>query len=673
MAIFSWLNDYRVPQYFRWADLLASKNWEERCGRYPKSRRRHRPIRTPQVLTMKPELTAVYFAVAVVVTAAVPRAEEPKSQPVTMVEKAGSVVLDNGIISIEIAKQTGRPLSITYQGTSLLGGPCYLNWHAEEEEDMDDGDQGSKQDNSESFTRITAGQFRVRIDPTANGGGAAEVSITQKFSGRGPPFDVELHYVLRRGDSGYYNYAVFEHPQGYPAGKLSSARMLFRLNGDVFDFMTIDDRRRRFMPDPNTPYKSLGPKESRMMTAGPFQGLVEDKYLSYADAGEHFVHGWTGSKSGIGFWILYGSTEDQNGGPTKQHNTAHFPHAIMKILTCSHYGAAPVTVGTEHWQKIYGPWMVYINAGGDQDQLWLDAKRKSASEQDAWPYAWMRNPLYPPASERGTVGGRLHLSDPQDPKASPSDAWVGLAAPKPDWQQQSNGYQYWVRAGKDGSFSIPNVRAGSHTLYAFVDGVMDEFRCDDVNVAKNQVADLGTLEWNPVRYGRQLWQIGTPDRTAKEFRHGDDYRQWGLPQKYASEFPRDVQFVIGESDERIDWNFAQCTVQKNGGWVGSNWKILFELADSPKPGTATLRIAIAAAHKAVLRISVNDTVVGSRRFNTDNAMVRAGIHGQYSQWDLSFDAGLFKPVRNTITLEQLGGRSALRNVMYDSLRLEVRE
>ncbi len=396
---------------------------------------------------------------------------------------------------------------------------------------MDDVERGTKQDNSGSFTRITAGQFWVRIDPTANGGEAAEVSITQKFSKRGPPFDVELHYVLFRRDSGFYNYAVFDHPQGYPAGKLSSARMLFRLSGDVFDFMTVDDRRRRYMPEPNTPHKTLGPKESRMMTSGPFQGLVENKYHSYADAGEHFFHCWTGSKSGIGFWILYGSTENQNVGPTKRHITAHFPHAIMKILTCSHYGAAPVTVGTEQWQKIYGPWMVYINARGDKDQLWMDSKHKSSSEQDAWPYAWMRHPLYPLASERGTVRGRLNLSDTQDPKASLSSAWVGLAAPQPDWQQQSNGYQNWVRAGKDGSFTIPHVRADNYTLYAFVDGVMDEFRCDDLSIAKNQVTDLDTLEWKPIHYGGQLWQIGTPDRTAKEFRHGDDYRQGGNPSK----------------------------------------------------------------------------------------------------------------------------------------------
>jgi rhamnogalacturonan endolyase len=97
------------------------------------------------------------------------------------------------------------------------------------------------------------------------------------------------------------------------------------------------------------------------------------------------------------------------------------------------------------------------------------------------------------------------------------------------------------------------------------------------------------------------------------------------------------------------------------------------MTNPPKPGTATLRIALAAAHKAALRIYVNGKLAGARNFDTDNAMVRAGIHGQYSQWDVSFNTTLLKPGQNIITLEQASGHSLLKNVMYDCLRLEVAE
>src|SRR5947208_8645921 len=127
---------------------------------------------------------------------------------------------------------------------------------------------------------------------------------------------------------------------------------------------------------------------------------------------------------------------------------------------------------------------------------------------------------------------------------------------------------------------------------------MDEFRADHVSVEPGGKLDLGELTWRPRRLGRQLWQIGTPDRTAKEFRHGDDYREWGLWKQYPLEFPNDVNFVIGKSNERTDWNFAQATVEKDGRWVGSRWNILFDLAEPTKPGKATLRIAVASAQNS---------------------------------------------------------------------------
>lgn len=412
-----------------------------------------------------------------------------------------------------------------------------------------------------------------------------------------------------------------------------------------------------------------------MFTDGPFKGLITDKYHFFADAGDHFVHGWISTQKQIGCWVVYGSTESQNGGPTKQHNTAHFPRMLFKILTCGHYGSGSgldLAAG-EEWQKIYGPWMLYFNSGGDRDALWADAKKESEIQRAAWPPAWMNNPEFPPAAARGAVKGRIEISDPQDPAALPANAWVGLAAPEPDWQKQGKGYQFWVHAAADGSFNIPNVRVGEYTLYAFTNGVMDEYRHDGVKVVAGGTVDLGPLAWTPVRDGKQVWQIGTPDRTAKEFRHGDDYRQWGLWLKYPEDFPNGVNFVIGQSKERTDWNYAQVNVQKNGQWVGTTWNILFDMAQAPAMGTATLRLGLASAQNAKLTVYLNGQAVGGFRTAADNAMIRAGIHGQYAEEDVPFDAVLLKPGRNTISLEQSAGGNAQKSVMYDCVRLELDE
>jgi rhamnogalacturonan endolyase len=583
------------------------------------------------------------------------------AEPVTLSDAGKTLTLANGLLSVRIDKSTGMVETLRYKDQSLLMAPAYLDWVSTDED-------------SERATRRQKGLYAVVTTPAATGGELADVSFHYAAGGKNPAFDVELHHVLRRGEPGLYSYAVFSHPASYGAATIAQSRMVYRVAPGLFDTVAIDAARTFACPPPDTAVKPLGPKESLLVTEGPFKGKIFDKYLDFVDAGDHFVHGWMGSTSHLGCWVVDGSTEDHNGGPTKQHNTAHFGQVLLKILTCGHYGAAPVelTKGQE-WQKLYGPWMLYVNEGATKDALWADANAKVAAQRAAWPYAWLKHPLYPQAQDRGTVTGRLEVRDPQDARANAANAWVGLAEPSPDWQQQSTNYQYWVHADAAGNFSIPNVRAGSYTLYAFTNGVMDEFRQDKVLVKKDETTALAALEWTPVRHGRQLWQIGTPDRTAKEFHHGDDYREYGLPAKYPAEFPNDVLFTIGKSGERTDWNYAQPNVERDGKWVGPTWTVLFDVAASGK-GRATLDLAIAAANNASVAVAVNGKPVGATpMLPHDNAMIREGIHGQYALVKIPFDGALLKAGENKVTLTLHAGAGNLKNVMYDAVRLELAE
>jgi rhamnogalacturonan endolyase len=126
-----------------------------------------------------------------------------------------------------------------------------------------------------------------------------------------------------------------------------------------------------------------------------------------------------------------------------------------------------------------------------------------------------------------------------------------------DWQRDAKFYQFWAQAGAQGRFTIPNVRPGRYTLRAIADGVIGELAVTNITIGADQSKSLGELTWSPRRYGRTLWQIGVPDRTAREFRHGDHYWQWGLYFQYPKEFPNDVNYVIGKSDWRKDWNYVQ--------------------------------------------------------------------------------------------------------------------
>ena len=41
------------------------------------------------------------------------------------------------------------------------------------------------------------------------------------------------------------------------------------------------------------------------------------------------------------------------------------------------------------------------------------------------------------------------------------------------------GYQFWSKTDKDGYFFINNIRVGNYNIYAWVPGVIGDYRYDD--------------------------------------------------------------------------------------------------------------------------------------------------------------------------------------------------
>jgi rhamnogalacturonan endolyase len=614
---------------------------------------------------------------------------------VTVTEDAGAYTLSNGIVTAKVAKRSGDLVSLVYNEMELLNP-----------EGRHPGAYWSHSAASDQMTQA------ITIDPKTNDGAIGEVSVKGTSNGHrmgsGPGgsviADIEIRYALLRGESGVYTYTILTHRPQYPATSLGEARFCAKLNDAVFDWMTVDaNRSKRMFTARDWNYgEVMNMKEVRRFTTGIYKGEIEHKYDYSANQFDVLAWGWSSTTRHVGIWFVNPTIEYLSGGPTKmelsahrdatfnpQDKTAPAPPCLLNYWRGSHYGGSScVAAEGEQWTKVVGPFLIYCNRGESPQAMWKDALARSSKETAAWPYDWVSGVDYPHKSERGTVTGRLVLDDPQADSRELKHLLVGVTHPdydapgfrggtqRVDWQLDAKHYQFWARAGADGRFTIPNVSPGAYTLHAIADNVLGEFAKTDITVAPGETVDLRTLPWKPQRFGRQVWEIGVPDRKAGEFRHGDRYWQWGLYNLYPKDFPNDVNYVVGKSDWRTDWNIMQVPRARDDTGKGRGdatmWTITFDLPSAAsKDAKATLRLAFASWETRELAVAVNDTPVATISGVLNNGAIHRDCdRGYWSQRDVTFDASLLKSGANTIRLAIPEG-PVTAGIEYDYLRLEV--
>ncbi|WLE62878.1 hypothetical protein GIY62_21135 [Burkholderia plantarii] len=611
--------------------------------------------------------------------------------PVTVTRTADLITLDNGIVRIGVERADGYLASIRQHdagGWHDLGvtearaayeahGDDFENdpekamyWDANA--DVAFVPPGARED-KKGYFRMRPGQARVAV--VADTPGRAEVVVssapTPVFA-----FDIEVHYVLLAGSSGFYAYSVVHHGADQPAATFYQNRFVVKTVMDgTFDQWAIGGG--RFVPIPQGAI-------TKQLSDATFQlsdGTVKTKYMNSVYWAQVPVYGYVGAQRGL--WMIEASPEYHNGGPTKQGQTLH-DNVLLRVLQSVHFGASPVVLKDhEEWRKVYGPFFVYANQGAGAEALWRDAEREHGVQVGAWPYRWVTTPAY--AHARGEVTGTVAGVAPDQ------HAWAILSAPGVPWSAQTRGYAYWRALDADGRFDLGQVAPGTYDLTISGADHPHDLAGGTVDVAAGAPRDVGTLRWPADEPGERLWQIGRFDRSAGEFRNGDDARNFQMFRRYAAQFPNDVDFTIGRSDPARDWNYAQWTLfNRNPAWT-----IRFDLP-RPRTGRATLTIGFASAqpapgHKLTdLRVAVNGTEVAAIHLpKTGTAGYRGGVQDSpYNVREIAFDAALLKAGANTITLrhadavpfarfdpatrdQSVPANTTPGQVMYDALRLDV--
>jgi rhamnogalacturonan endolyase len=272
---------------------------------------------------------------------------------------------------------------------------------------------------------------------------------------------------------------------------------------------------------------------------------------------------------------------------------------------------------------------------------------------------------------------------------------IGLTAaeyvsPRPDtqpkaiinWQRDAKFYQFWTKGNGDGSFEIEKVRPGNYTLYAFTDGVLGEFMKAGIVVEKGKSLNLGKLEWTPIRNGKQIWEIGIPNRNASEFMGAANRRDPAVSLKYAALFPDDVNYIIGKSDYSKDWYFQHIPHSidpeakplpyrgVSGKGRATPYAISFDLSSAPA-GKAILRLAICGTGTSTAAIEVNGKPAGKLDgLRPDGVITRHGTSGIWYEKAIEFDASLMMKGVNTLRIIVPDG-SPNNGLVYDYIRLEL--
>lgn len=463
------------------------------------------------------------------------------------------------------------------------------------------------------------------------------------FIQRNGKLDLEYHLVMTRGEPGLYSYVVAKNPSKEPL-LVSELRTIYRFNAGLM----------------NRLYTAQGSSTPPLYGELAKHPKLQDETWRLPDGAAYSKYDlvdyqrrnpfWGAYGNGYGAWFIPVNHDYFSGGPLKQDLMVHQDAIVLNYMTGAHMGT-PDLIAPVGWQKLYGPWFIYLNRGEDS-KLIADAAKYAEAKMQQWPFAWMDDANYP--LQRASVGGKVNLRGRRGELFS-----VILSPEEGDPEQQTLGFLYHATTTASGAFNFKTVRPGRYWLT-----VMTEIGADQGILYQQPVEIRGDKQAIPTvdlpAPGRYLWIIGAADRTAKGFKLADKPRNLD----WATQVPESLEFNV-EKQRDTEWYYAQT---KSGDWN-------IHYREAQRPGSRKLNIAFAAASNnnmektatsPKMAVLVNGTQVAEIAYPNDKTIYRGGMrNGFYHQVSTSIPAGLLKRGNNVITLRNLGGA-----FMFDSINLQ---
>ncbi len=546
-----------------------------------------------------------------------------------------SVEIDNGVISAII--DGGKMTSLNMKGQSNLlanGGVGYFSFN-----------------DSEGFHSPSG------LAPVVVVNNTQIVDLYYTLTGS---FVVEMHYVFKKKESGFYTYVVVED-NGIQYKNLAELRFALRVNEDIMNYGWTVEREGDIV---NSEELKNHVEEIQDATYELADGSIYTKYDWSVYRSEDLLHGVMGN--GTGLWNIEASREYVNGGPTMQELTLHGTDTSPIVLCyfhSGHYGSAGVYLKREYadWGKIYGPNFIYLNSGTNQEVI-SDAYAKAQQHENEWPYSWLTNDLYP--LDRGELTGGLKMLG----NGNVDSAMVFLYKKGPSWvsydqiwQYQPYAYFFSDVADQNGNFSIKNIRPGTYDLYAYTQKgkLIDDLSINDI-IVKAGSNSLDELEWPAGDKQNTIFQVGVADHKSGEFIFGD------LPRLYGRWFDTPDYLSLNTSTDNPEDTWYYC--QR----VNTDYDISFNIDDVEDVVNPTLKVAVAGVDAGPhLDIVLNGTNLKTIDFLSDSGIRRSSLTGgKHSAYTINVDKSLLFEGSNLITMKCYGSSSDYKGIMYDAILFE---
>lgn len=466
---------------------------------------------------------------------------------------------------------------------------------------------------------------------------------------------LEYHLIMKTEDSRMYSY-VIARSNTDKNFTINELRTIYRLNKELFP-KSYTNSRTGIQPtsDYTNQFEKLQDETYRVKDGEVYStSKIYSKY-DYADYfADNSYWGFFGKE--YGFWFIPVNTDYYPSGPLKQELMVHYDGILLNYMQGAHLGTGDFVV-KPGWEKMYGPWCIYLNGG--EDKL-VDALQVSVKEQEKWPYSWVSEALYPILRSR--VTGQIGLASKERIRLK-----VVLSQGTETFEKASSGYIYYGETNEVGDFELNNVRPGSYKLEAYpLEGHVTEVFKQEVTVTEGK-CELGRFIWK-VPDEKVVWQVGTSTHTTYPFKFNDQLRNT----MWRSLVPANLTFNIGTSRAAEDW---YC-IQNDKGF----WDIRFDYREQLGE-RLILKIALAGASKKTaqfendrgrgdpwLELSLNGIPLGRKQFLDDNAVYRNALkNGNYHVWEVELDNKMLAKKNNVLSFKVEDGF-----MMYDTIVLTTK-